>query len=476
MKHLTCLTIAVALIGCRTPEPTQEAEVSLPSTLMEQIRDTDWQPFSDADYNTDSASKVLRGEMPTVLAYDIAADGYGGLGVRLYGADFREGTDLVFRVRVSGGQLQALELLSVSGTAQRVKLKPYLRLQDDDSYTATLPLEAFYTLDDADRSEVSRLGFVVTGKGTLTVQSIELTRAGALVAETNDSDTASGDGNAKVEAMPSRGVPSGHAIFMHDLTVDGVARIRRHNHEAGAGMKIRYAFVHAGTIGKTLDVEMSKVQTALHQLGDLWVFPMLTGRAEDLPEDETELRALADSASLIGRYPQFAGLHVDISPTTERVRTFLNEINVRLNKPFSATISVHAPPKFVATSDMPVLRGFELADDPDAYRVELKQRAMAFSRAATEAKRRLFIGLPLSATPVEFETRRSQQGDHPSGFTMGHYLSGAIEAANDISSSPSFGGLAGWSLRETPAQDSEASYHPYEIRDRQWIALWRFRQ
>lgn len=443
MRRILALLLLLPMLGCiRSAGPDR-----LPRAQA------DWVVFSDADFDANSASRVTRFAESTIR-FDIAEGGYGGISRLTRGRSFLNVHAIDFDFELQGGEFTHVELQSISGTRQRLSLAPFLSKGEAGRLHVNVPITAFHMLEETELFEISQIGFVVAGKGELRISQLSLLGDEP---ELPGEEPAEPQGPTLLpqEQEPALVLPDGHAIWLFATDSETVLRIRRHN---GAGLPpIKYLFVHAGTIDDFVDTDMTTVNFYLQHLPKLWVFPMLTGRGEDIPSDPEQRKKLAGTVALIAAYPQLAGLHLDISPLNENVRHFLNEVNAEMRKPFSVAIPARSPALRVATCDLPVLKGFNLSNVPADFGAELRRLSEAFAGAAATHRRRFMIGLPFAATEVEYQGAGAD-------VRMSAFTDEALHQAANWTDNPYLAGFAIWGVRDSGLE-------PRQIDERGWQGL-----
>ncbi|MFT5128300.1 MAG: hypothetical protein ACI8W8_001910 [Rhodothermales bacterium] len=419
---------------------------------------TDWVVFSDADFNPNSASRVSRLGTRSAIQFAVSETGYGGISRLLHGRSFLRVHGIDFQYELEGGSFTHLELQSISGTRQRLELSQFVLESDKPRKQVSVPMTAFHMLEEAELSEISQIGFVVAGSGELRISQLSLRGEEPVISEDGSEtveEPAAGPVLLPEEQKPALVMPDGHGIWLFATSTDAALRIRRHN---SAGLPpIKYLFVSAGTVGNFVDTDMRIVNFYLEHLSKLWVFPSLTGRGEDIPTDPVQRKRLAGTVALIAAYPQLAGLHLDISPMNENVRHFLSEVNAEMSKPFSAAIPAHAPALRVTTCDLPVLKGFNLSNVPADFGGQLRRQSASFAAAAATYRRRFMIGLPFTATDVEYEGAGVNT-------RMSAFTDEALHQASDWDDNPYLAGFAIWAVQDSGLE-------PREIGDRGWQAF-----
>jgi hypothetical protein len=447
IREAIALILLLSLLGCiRSRGPDK----------LPQVR-TDWVVFSDADFNPSSRSQVSRVGSRSAIRFDIAEAGYGGLSRLTHGRSFLRVHAIDFQFELEGGSFSHIELQSISGTRQRLELAQFVLESDEPRKQVSVPMTAFHMLEEAELTEISQIGFVVAGNGELRISQLALRGDEPKVAEGGGEvpEEPAGPLLLPEEQKPALVLPDGHGIWLFATSTEAALRIRRHN---SAGLPpIKYLFVHAGTVGDFVDTDMGKVNFYLEHLPKLWIFPTLTGRGEDIPTDPERRKRLAGTVALIAAYPQLAGLQLDISPLNENVRHFLSEVNAEMDKPFSVAIPAQAPALRVTTCDLPVLKGFNLSTVPADFGGQLRRQCAAFATAAATHRRRFMIGLPFTATDVEYEGAGSDT-------RMSAYTDEAVHQGSELRDNPYLAGFAMWAVRDSGLE-------PRDIGDRGWQAF-----
>ncbi|MBW3002233.1 hypothetical protein KY338_03680 [Candidatus Woesearchaeota archaeon] len=167
----------------------------------------------------------------------------------------------------------------------------------------------------------------------------------------------------------------------------------------------------------------------------------------------------------------FCGLHLNLEPYHPQQHRFLGMLRERTQKPITAALpgSIAIDPKILSKLDTAVLMNYDLALNPEKYKLKFKERLERFAESCEKTGCKWSIGIPLTATHTEYEEKRLIETEHIRKFTnyaMANYFLPAYQQIKETAKHVEhFDGIAIWAINSRPLRDSKKKWeiHPWQL-------------
>jgi len=285
---------------------------------------------------------------------------------------------------------------------------------------------------------------------------------------------------SEFKKTPNDGL-QGHAIWIYKESEAQLASIIEFN--KSASVPIKTLFVHSGSIGRKKEEGRWSIEgfdpeklkwfrdRAPKNVEIQMNVDSFDGRAlSRLPaqEQETLAKLLAET---VNSCPFADGVNADIEPYNSKLLPFFIRLKKDCLKKVGAALDNWDMP-ILKILDAPVLMGYDIGSNPEAFYRAALPKYKAFSRDCSYSGASYYIGIPLIATTMEFEYRESRKSRERlySGYKMEDFIASGFKAFADagIEKEPCFAGIAVWGLvdeakKGVGAPSEEFGFYPQRI-------------
>ena len=467
---LLCAILLGGLLFLRmgSPLPADEADFKL--NLLESVPSGEFTAFSDRDEAPTSHTEItldpkldVRFHIPDnpQLGYQ-----YAGVTIPLNDLDVSSYNAIKLSANIASGALTTVQLESADGMRENLEIATY-QTADAPGASYVVPLSEFNMIRAKDLKHLKQLSLIFSGlKGQISLREISFLKAEIHV-------------NGSPYQKDTRfSFSKGHGAWLYAPSRKLADKIEAYNKDAD--IPVRYLFVWSGEVRKKPLFDDTNIAffSKYFEGSPVQLYPMLDGKHSELRKlSPRQIELLARQiAEKYNKDERVAGLQIDIEPYRSDAATFYAAVKKYLDKPLSIALGAWDKDALFIC-DLPVLMGYDYAGSPKAYARKARLQYGRFAEGCREAGADYLIGLPFTATHLEWSHRitLADNSRENSGHQMEDFLREGLKVIEEHKAEPGFHGISIWAVMDLPTGHREPyQWYPFNISDEQWAMLKAF--
>lgn len=259
------------------------------------------------------------------------------------------------------------------------------------------------------------------------------------------------------------------SIWIYSDSPECIALIRQYNEQGG---KISACYTRFASIEfSKKKIEFKDPVTRAWSDAGFDTYPIISAPKPEGKQikysSTTDLTDIIDTLLAKLENISFEGLHLNLEPFHPNQYRFLSMLKEKTQKPITAALpgSISIDQRILNKLNTAVLMNYDLALNPEKYRLKFKERMHRFAEACENAGCKWSIGIPLTATHTEYEEKRligKEQIRKFTNYAMADYFFHAYPQIKEAAKHAAhFDGIAIWAINSRPLRDSKKKWEIY---------------